>query len=437
MFIKNIYLKNFRGFAEREFHFEKQFSVLVGENGKGKTACLEALCVALGGWLYGFDGLETADKRNFRKNDMREVAAKVSAALLPQVPVLVKCKADIRGEIVEWERSVNKINGHTTYGGLRELNQITQGYSARIYSRDDVDLILPVVAYYSAARLWSEPIRRSKQYKRQKIRIKGYAKSLQFEQSINDTLEYLDVLAHRAQKRPEERGEYDTVIQALKTCLCRIQPGITVDYDIASAEVIVVFPDETKISYAQLSDGYRCMLSLIVDIAYRMATLNPQLKEQALIETPGVVLIDELDLHLHPKWQRLVVADLKKIFPKVQFIATTHSPFVIQSLEAGELISLDEEQSVNAPYSGQSIEDIAEEIMGVEIPQYSQKKQEMYRAATAYYEALDRAVSEEDLEKLREELMLLSEKYGDNVAYYAFIEQKYHTKKVAIEAMKR
>ena len=177
-------------------------------------------------------------------------------------------------------------------------------------------------------------------------------------------------------------------------------------------------------------------MSLIVDIAYRMATLNPQLKEQALLETPGVVLIDELDLHLHPKWQRLVVADLKKIFPKVQFIATTHSPFVIQSLEAGELISLDEEQYVNAPYSGQSIEDIAEEIMGVEIPQYSQKKQEMYKAAAAYYEALDRAASEEDLEKLREELMLLSEKYGDNVAYYAFIEQKYHAKKVAIEAMK-
>lgn len=99
------------------------------------------------------------------------------------------------------------------------------------------------------------------------------------------------------------------------------------------------------------------MISLVADIFFRMAKLNPLLKQTLLLETPGVVLIDELDLHLHPKWQRQVVGDLKKIFPKVQFVATTHSPFIIQSLDEGELMTLD---STNLEdYVGASIEDNA------------------------------------------------------------------------------
>jgi predicted ATP-binding protein involved in virulence len=71
------------------------------------------------------------------------------------------------------------------------------------------------------------------------------------------------------------------------------------------------------------------MLTLIGDLVRRVVMLNPHFGEKALLETPGVVLIDELDLHLHPKWQRRVIHDLKKTFPRVQFIATTHSPQLI------------------------------------------------------------------------------------------------------------
>src|SRR5207244_596619 len=97
----------------------------------------------------------------------------------------------------------------------------------------------------------------------------------------------------------------------------------------------------------------------------------------------GVVLIDELELHLHPRWQREVSQKLRGTFPNVQFIATTHSPFVIQSLRPGELINLDPEEF--GEYADKSIEDIAENVMGVEVPQRSERYSQMMNAAQEYF----------------------------------------------------
>jgi predicted ATP-binding protein involved in virulence len=108
---------------------------------------------------------------------------------------------------------------------------------------------------------------------------------------------------------------------------------------------------------------------MAADIAIRCATLNPQLGENAARETPGVVLIDEVDLHLHPRWQRRVVDDLLRSFPKIQFFGTTHSPFIIQSLRPIEgvlLLNLDNPQA--GDFTNKSVEDITEEVQGVELP---------------------------------------------------------------------
>ena len=155
--------------------------------------------------------------------------------------------------------------------------------------------------------------------------------------------------------------------------------------------------------------------------------LNPYLGKETLKATPGVVVIDELDLSLHPTWQKRIVRILKELFPKVQFICATHSPFIIQSLEPGELITLD--TILDEEYSGQSIEDIAEDIMNVPLVQYSEKKVKMYQAAKKYFEALKSASSDKDLEILKEKLDVLSAEYSDNPAYNAWMQQKYLEKK--------
>lgn len=98
-------------------------------------------------------------------------------------------------------------------------------------------------------------------------------------------------------------------------------------------------------------------------------------------ETPGIVLIDELDFH--PSWQRRVIEDLRRTFPKLQFICTTHSPFIIQSARPGDVISLDGSIEVE-DYVGASIEDIAEHVQGTEEPQQSRRAIELARASEGY-----------------------------------------------------
>ena len=118
---------------------------------------------------------------------------------------------------------------------------------------------------------------------------------------------------------------------------------------------------------------------------------------------------------------------LKKLFPKIQFICATHSPFIIQLLEEGELITLD--HPLESDYSGDGIEDIAEDVMGVEMPQYSEKKRKMYEAAEQYYSAIKQGKTQEGIERLGEQLHRLEAEYSDNPAYLALIRQEYIEKK--------
>jgi hypothetical protein len=93
-------------------------------------------------------------------------------------------------------------------------------------------------------------------------------------------------------------------------------------------------------SFENLSDGQRAVISLVSDIARRMCLLNPHLGKEVIAQTPGIVLIDELDLHLHPHWQRVLTTGLRNAFPNIQFIAASHSPQVLGELKPDEIILL-------------------------------------------------------------------------------------------------
>jgi predicted ATP-binding protein involved in virulence len=163
---------------------------------------------------------------------------------------------------------------------------------------------------------------------------------------------------------------------------------------------------------------------MVADIAVRCATLNPHLAGEAALLTPGVVLIDEIDLHLHPKWQRRIVGDLLAAFPNIQFIATTHSPFVIQSLppvEGVQLINLDNPDAED--FANKSVEDIAADLQGVENPQRSKRWQDMMEAAEEYYAVLRDAKgkSPEEVARLKNRLDELSLPFSDDPAYQALL----------------
>jgi predicted ATP-binding protein involved in virulence len=138
---------------------------------------------------------------------------------------------------------------------------------------------------------------------------------------------------------------------------------------------------------------------MAADIAYRCIQLNPHLGENAVTDTPGVVLIDELDLHLHPNWQRHVVADLKNAFPNIQFVATTHSPFIVQSLEADELINLD--NNIETAPNDLSIDEVSTLFMGVK-SEFSEKNADLEQKSTSIIQRLqaNEPVDEQEINEI-------------------------------------
>jgi predicted ATP-binding protein involved in virulence len=137
------------------------------------------------------------------------------------------------------------------------------------------------------------------------------------------------------------------------------------------------------------------------------------------------VLIDEIDLHLHPKWQRHIVADLKKIFPCMQFIVTTHSPFIVQSLKAEELIVLDENVEIGNDPIKRSVEEITAMEMGLEGLERSQKFQEMLETASRYFELIaegKNSKNDKKVAELRQELNELESRYSEDAAFVALLQ---------------
>ena len=235
------------------------------------------------------------------------------------------------------------------------------------------------------------------------------------------------------------QGRYRPGFEAVRRAVLACVPGADgIWFDSASEEISLSVGGHAQ-PFGNLSAGQRVMLALVADLAIRMVTQNNFLVPpdalgpedeplpRVLAQTPGVVLIDELDVHLHPKWQRGIVESLRKTFPSLQFICTTHSPFIVQSLRTDELISL-ERQTV--PEVGNlSVDVIARGLMGVERPETSQRYEGMVGAAKDYLQTLEEAklAPAEKLAQYEQRLATGIAPYADNPAFQAFLELKHVT----------
>ncbi len=141
-----------------------------------------------------------------------------------------------------------------------------------------------------------------------------------------------------------------------------------------------------KFAMDEMSDGYKNTLSMIGDIAYRMAVLNPMLGDKVLEETSGVIVIDEIDLHLHPQWQQTIISDLNTIFPKIQFIVSSHAPAVINSVAKEQIRILDngEIYMPAAQTYGRDANSILREVMKV-----SERPMDIKQRMNLFYSYMD------------------------------------------------
>ena len=187
--------------------------------------------------------------------------------------------------------------------------------------------------------------------------------------------------------------------------------SVSVRYSVklSELEIKVVRQDET-VEYLPLhllSDGIKTILNMVADIAYRMAVLNPQLCQDILKKTPGVVLIDEIDMHLHPAWQRRILSDLRKIFPELQFIVTTHAPSVLVNTRREEIriVSNGKVYVPDVMTYGRSVEAVMSELMGIAV-----RPDEIVKKIASFNDALD----EGRVEYARELLKGLEKQLGVN-----------------------
>ena len=329
--IKGLEVRNFRKFETYSVEFDQQVTVLVGDNGAGKSTLVDAACVALGSL---FQGIEHAKAPSLVPDDARDAVIKQGDAIVaqPQYPVAVEANGVALGAEVSWTRSLNSAKGRTTRIDAAPI--IEAGKRVQKLASDDADAVLPVLARYGTDRLWRQ---QGSQDGPVPSRTRGYEDALEASSNEARMNAWFRSQSIWEWQNKRESSLFTAVRRALASCFDAVAStdDAMVDYDAELKQLVFTFTDAEGIYHrdriGSMSDGYRGTLSLIADIAYRMASLNPAMGERVL-ETPGVVLIDEVDLHLHPRWQARILEDLVRVFPNVQFIVTTHSPIVVASV---------------------------------------------------------------------------------------------------------
>ena len=406
MFIDKITLRNFKGFENYPVEFKDRFTIIVGNNGLGKTSILDSLAIASSVYFIPF-GCKKA-QRTINKRDVRVVSS--GDSFEPQLPCVIEAS---RGNMT-WSRSIETQKFTNLLGKNNQLVTLAREEFNRVSSNETVNL--PVFAYHGTGRLWAE-YSEHVDYTKQGSRTEGWDFCLSAKSSSKAFRSWYKTLEKNADKKNEEiRERLRLFREAIISC---VEDWDDFYYDFAENDIIGISKkggNTTSLPYSMMSDGYRNMIGMVADIAYRCIRLNPHLGSNAIKETEGLVLIDEIDLHLHPTWQRKVVKELSLAFPKIQFVVTSHSPFILQSATANQVVDLakrplnDDPRNVslelNARYMG------VESVNGVH---FSEKE----KAAEQFFKSLQQAPL--DKEAIEAQFRKLSIEYSNDPAYVALL----------------
>ena len=406
MRIDEIQVKGFRCFNDSIFQFNPQFNLIVGNNQAGKTSILEALAVAAGAWLQGIRGM---DKRNLTQDDVQlrpRFTKDGRFQSFEEAEVTsVSAKGEVLGQSLEWSRDVKGRKGRTTSVNAKKMIQLAEESATKV--RAGRPIVLPLISYYGTERLWLIPkdMQKLKPSRKQEelSRLEGYNNSLDKRCNPITFLRWMQRQEWIAFQEHTQQPMALAVKQAVAICL---ENASKLWFSAKEGTILVEFEGQRVRSFSSLSDGLRNMASMVGDIAIKAAQLNPHLDDKAIVETPGIVLIDELDMHLHPRWQRRIVHDLKRTFPKIQFICTTHSPQIIGEVRPEELMMLEAGEATSPESSiGMDSNRVLQELM--DAPARNEKVQ-------GEMDAITELIGNDEFEMAKEKIELLKNAVGDH-----------------------
>lgn len=406
MHIEHLALGRFRGAKELPLDLDRRLNVFVGMNGAGKSTVLDATAILLS-WLANRIKSESASGRPIKESDIENNSSSSYLSL----------KVTEQSQSFEWTLAKGRHGRRLRVGSsLRQSAELAAALNKRMFQPDEIDN-LPLLAYYPVNRAVLDiPLRiRSKH---QFDVLSAYDESLTSGANFRTFFEWFreredlenENRKYTEQKVKPNRFEFpDPQLQAVRKALEEFMPdfaNLTVRRNPLRMEVEKL---GKTLTVNQLSDGEKCLMAMIGDLARRFSIANPTRSEP--LEGEGVVLIDEIDLHLHPKWQRMVVPKLLAVFPNCQFLISTHSPHVITHVQQNNLFMLQMRDgqlfySRSAGFYGKTVERVLEDLMGIE----TTRPDEVERALRHIFELIDQS----DFKGARKSIEQLKEEIGED-----------------------
>jgi predicted ATP-binding protein involved in virulence len=391
-------MNSFRGISDLTLEFDTdEPTVFIGINGVGKSSIVECLAILLS-WLTKRIQTPNSSGRFFTEGDIKNGCKETHNEITISI--------NDWPEVVWSLTKIRKGRSKDTSSHLGDLKKVVD----HIHSQLDANSheALPLAVYYPTNRAVLDiPLEINTKHSSEPIT--AYDEVLTGGQI--DFRRFFEWFRDREDLENELRlnntNEYrDRQLEAVRYAIANLLDGWS-NLRVRRSPLLrmTVNKQDEELIVNQLSDGEKYLLALAGDLARRLAIANPN-PDCNPLEGSGVVLIDEIELHLHPKWQRAIIPNLKKTFPNCQFIITTHSPQVISDLKWVHLLRSTSEGIViqRIPSYGKDSNRILETLMGT--PERPQEIKESLRT-------LFRHIDKGDLDKARRERQELAHKMGE------------------------
>jgi predicted ATP-binding protein involved in virulence len=406
MRIKSIKLINYRGAVSLNIDFYRQLNVFIGVNGAGKSTILDSLAIMLS-WLV--NRLKNTNASG-RKISETEINNGQWTAII-EITGVTEDSQEITWKIVKTRTGYIHAGEGSNF---RQLNDYTKKIQLQITEHQG-QINLPLFVYYSVNRAVLDiPMRTKHKFDS----LSAYENALT---SGADFRTFFEWFREREDLENENRKyQYDPIkpegfcfpdpqLEAVRETIKRFLPDFT-NLSVRRNPLRMEVTKKDKIvTVNQLSDGEKCLIAMLGDLARRMAIANPQNPDP--LTGNGVIIIDEIDLHLHPQWQRFVVPKLLEVFPNCQFFISTHSPNIITHVQPESLHFMEQTEMgikfhpVQESY-GKNVDRILEDLMGLE----TTRPQEIAEALKDIYEQ----ISHNQLEAAKNKINDLRAKIQDD-----------------------
>lgn len=412
MYIRDISIKNFKSYKNCQLILDEGLNLLIGDNGVGKTSALSAVSNLLACII------KKLSREDETKIWLEDVNMDITSGGESVIDIKYNYPVVISGDICGTDSKLTVAVSRNENLGLQIDSQMSEQKILEMCNGR-----YPLFSFQKFDREWKTPdyLGENKVVVQTGMmdRMEGYTGCLYGTETENKIQQWclkMSIMEYEKKGTIKEFRTFQNIIKRFMQIIEDTEEDFKVSYSMKLSS-LVYETDSKSIPLYELSTGYRALLAMIMELAYRTVILNPDISED-LEDLPGIVLVDEVDAHLHPKWQWSILDALHMVFPKVQFIIGTHSPIVISSAKNARIIALNKGEEVNYLDSayGFSIGDVLTLRQG---------SNDMPEESKRFYSVLENAIDEADMKRAQLILSKAKDVYGETSAFYQELKQYY------------